>query len=185
MSILRPVVLSIAGFDPSGGAGLLADIKTFEANKVQGLGVVSALTFQNESTFEKVEWIEAEKIALQIEVLHQKNEFKYVKIGIIQNIDSLIFIINYLNKLINKRPIYIIWDPIIRASAGFEFHKAFQTEKLLEVLNGIFLITPNTEEAKFLTGMDDEKQAAEFLAKNCNVLLKGGHNVKEKGKDFL
>jgi len=49
---LRPYVLSIAGFDPSGGAGILADIKTFEAHHTLGLGVCSALTYQTESIFE-------------------------------------------------------------------------------------------------------------------------------------
>ncbi|MCL4482228.1 MAG: bifunctional hydroxymethylpyrimidine kinase/phosphomethylpyrimidine kinase, partial [Bacteroidetes bacterium] len=58
MAEINNCVVSIAGFDPSGGAGILADIKTFEANRVRGMGVLSALTFQNDILFEGMRWIE-------------------------------------------------------------------------------------------------------------------------------
>ena len=73
----RPTVLSIAGYDPCGGAGLLADIKTFEANKVYGLGVISAITWQNESSFEKVEWLNPNKIISQIALLLKKSKVEF------------------------------------------------------------------------------------------------------------
>ena len=60
MDANRPVVLSIAGFDPSGGAGILADIKTFEQHKVYGLGISTAQTIQTENTFIAIRW-QAEK----------------------------------------------------------------------------------------------------------------------------
>src|SRR3972149_10947273 len=85
----RPCVLSIAGFDPSGGAGVLADIKTFEQHKALGMGVVTGLTFQNDSEFDGVKWIETDEILKQIEVLARKFQFEFVKIGMVQNLETL------------------------------------------------------------------------------------------------
>ena len=78
----RHCVLSIAGFDPSGGAGVLADIKTFEQHKVQGMGVVTGLTFQNDSEFDGVKWVETTEIEKQIEILCRKFKFEFIKLGI-------------------------------------------------------------------------------------------------------
>src|SRR3954471_2687979 len=85
----RPYALSIAGFDPSGGAGLLADAKTFEANAVYGLGAVSALTWQNDIAFEKLEWTAPEKIIEQLQVLQARFPLQYVKIGLIESFQVL------------------------------------------------------------------------------------------------
>jgi hydroxymethylpyrimidine/phosphomethylpyrimidine kinase len=177
----RPCVLSIAGFDPSGGAGILADIKTCEQHKVLGMGVVTGLTFQNDSEFDGVKWIEINEIIKQIEVLTRKFKFRFIKIGMIQNSDVLEKIISRL-KINDSR---LILDPILKASAGFEIHKNFEKEKLISVLKSIHLITPNTDEVKILSGKSDEIEGAKELAKYCNVFLKGGHSEKNKGKDFL
>src|SRR4051812_8564103 len=98
--------LSIAGFDPSAGAGVLADVKTFEGNGVYGLGVVSALTWQNDKEFDKVEWIEVSKITSQIEVLLRRFDIKYVKIGLIENLMVLQEVVTFLKTNI-ERPIII------------------------------------------------------------------------------
>src|SRR5580704_12896311 len=117
----RSYVLSISGFDPSGGAGMLADIKTFESNKVYGLGVISANTLQNDEEFTKVDWIPVDKIIEQIDILKKRFEFEYVKIGLIESLEVLNTIISYLTSHVSHPK--IIWDPILKASAGFEFHK--------------------------------------------------------------
>lgn len=181
----RACVLSIAGFDPSGGAGILADIKTFEANKVCGMGVVSAITFQNDVEFENVKWIETIDIIQQISVLLKRFEFACIKIGLIKNLDVFLEIITYLknNPTTIKAP--IIWDPIIKASAGFEFHELFDKEKLKLVLKNIFLITPNVNEVVFMAQVNQPLIAAQQLAQYCAVLLKGGHNTEEPGVDYL
>ena len=62
---MQKFVLSIAGFDPSGGAGVLADIKTFEQNGIQGFGVCTAITFQRDDYFDDVQWIPFKKIKKQ------------------------------------------------------------------------------------------------------------------------
>lgn len=176
-------VLSIAGFDPSGGAGILADIKTFEANRVRGMGVLSALTFQNDILFEGLKWIEADEILKQIAVLEKRFEFSVVKIGLIENLDVLEVVVKAIKQA--QPECRIIWDPIVRASAGFQFHSHFEREQLFSALENCFLITPNTEEAIFLAGIDDPMEAAQRLAKYCNVLLKGGHSKEEPGVDYL
>jgi len=174
-------VLSIAGFDPSGGAGILADVKTIEAHKVQGMGVVSALTFQNDAEFEGMKWISEEEILKQIMVLERRFEFAAVKIGLIQSLDVLDAVLLYCKQEASS----VIWDPIISASAGFEFHKKFDKGKLFSVLEKCFLITPNTNEVKFMTGINNPMEAAEELSGFCNVLLKGGHNQEDPGVDYL
>jgi hydroxymethylpyrimidine/phosphomethylpyrimidine kinase len=177
----RPYVLSIAGFDPSGGAGILADIKTFEANKTLGMGIISAITFQNDSEFENVKWIDAEEIKKQISILTKKFYFGFVKIGMIQNLDVLSFIASEFQTQNSK----LIWDPILKTSSGFEIHKNFEKEKLISVLKKLFLITPNIDEIKILTGEIDEVKGAKELSKYCNVLLKGGHANTERWKSGM
>ena len=177
----RPCVLSIAGFDPSGGAGVLADIKTFEQHKVLGMGVVTGLTFQNDSEFDGVKWLSTDEIIRQIEILSRKYKFKFVKVGMIQSLESLEAILSRLK----TKDLRLIWDPILKASAGFEIHKGFQKEKLISILKNIYLITPNIDEIKILSGENDEMKGAKELSKHCNVFLKGGHSKKNKGRDYL
>src|ERR1041385_3805048 len=177
----RPYILSIAGFDPSGGAGVLADIKTFEQHKVLGMGVVTGLTFQNDSEFDGTKWIAIDEIARQIEVLTRKYKFRFVKVGMIERLDVLEKIISFCR--LQAAGCQLVWDPILKASAGFEIHKDFEKEKLVSVLKNIHLITPNTGEIKILSGKSDEMEGAKELSKYCHVFLKGGHSEKNKGKD--
>lgn len=175
----RVSALSIAGFDPSGGAGILADIKTFEANKIRGMGALSAITFQNDIEFDNVRWLETTEILNQISTLQRRFKWNSVKIGLVKDLETLECIINSISTS------QIVWDPIIRASAGFEFHKTINNQQLIGVLKKIDLITPNIDEIKFLTGLTNPIEAAKELSKYCNVLLKGGHNEEEPGVDYL
>ena len=192
MEKLRPVALSIAGLDPSGGAGLLADIKTFEANKILGFGIASANTFQNDLEFKKVDWIELEKIIEQVELLKKRYEIKFLKIGLIENLEVLQKLINHLNPkshvtlsgVEGKHPI-IIWDPILKSSSGFEFHKKPNQQLLETICKDLYLITPNVPESIKLGNTEDAVQNAKHLSKFCNVYLKGGHDEKKIGRDHL
>jgi len=178
----RNCILSVAGFDPSGGAGLLADIKTFEAHNICGMGVMSALTFQNDAEFDDVKWIDAIDIVKQITVLKRRFKFIVIKIGLIQNLETLQTIGTHCPSSENC---WMIWDPVIRASAGFKFHEDFEGKKLFSLLQNIFLITPNIAEVKLLSGEEDPVQGARRLSAYCNVLLKGGHNTEDPGVDYL
>lgn len=172
----RPKILTIAGFDPSGGAGVLADIKTFESHKCLGFAVNTANTIQNENEFIVPNWVSEDEVFTQLEILLKEHKFEYVKVGLIPSID-------FFMKLVVKLDAKIIWDPILSASAGFDFKH--DLAQLREVLNKIFLITPNWKEVKQLSGNEDSLFGAEELGKYTNVYLKGGHNEKQLGKDFL
>ena len=179
----RPCVLSIAGFDPSAGAGILSDIKTFEYTGVYGLGVCSALTFQNDILFENINWISIDDIISQIEVLKKRFDFTAVKIGLIENLQCLDTLVDYL-KSVNKN-IKIIWDPILEASTGFKFHKEIDQKFLKKICSSIYLIIPNWIEVKKLTESDAALEGAEILSQYCNVYLKGGHSEEKTAKDIL
>ncbi len=170
MHTCRPYCLSIAGFDPCGGAGILADIKTFEQLGVYGLGVCTAVTYQNDTRFEGLHWLEADEIRRQLEAL-AVYDVQVVKIGIVENIERLEAIVNWVEGLFAG--CRIIWDPILKASAGFSFHSALKLD--IRLLKRLYLITPNREEYELL-GLDRFRELP--------VLLKGGHR-EEKGVDTL
>ncbi len=166
---------TIAGFDPSGGAGILADIKAFEHCKVYGKAVCTALTIQNEDSFEKPNWLPWEQIKAQLQVLSRVRNFDFIKIGLVESPQILEKIFKWLRK---KYPeAFIIWDPILKASAGFEFHKqnAVSWRKLFGYAN---LIMPNLPEAEFLGISNGSPRAA--------ILVKGGHSsASQKSEDLL
>ena len=117
----RPYVLSIAGYDPCGGAGVLADIKTFETIGVYGLAVTTGITYQNDHKFAGVHWLSKKKIKNQLYPLLEAYKVEYVKIGLIESLEVQSEVIELL--LGYNNDIKIIWDPILKASAGFSFHK--------------------------------------------------------------
>lgn len=178
----KPHTLSIAGFDPSAGAGVLSDIKTFESNGVYGLGVVSALTWQNDIEFEKVEWIEINKITSQVAVLLRRFDIRYIKIGLIENLNVLQQVIKFLHEKINK-PV-IVYDPVLKASAGFEFNNIIPGE-FLQMVEGVYCITPNIPEANMLFGVGDLQDKLEACSETVNIYLKGGHGNGSTVIDLL
>ena len=183
MPKIRPYVLSLAGFDPSGGAGLLADIKTFEAHKTLGLGVCTALTVQNDELFERVDWVGESQIMEQIDILFRRFKPKVVKIGLMSGKEMFQVIIH---RLLKYNPgIRIIWDPVLNASAGFSFHSQDDYISWKNLLEHVFLITPNWVEIQQLSQSGNAFEAAKAMTRNTNVFLKGGHNEEHPGKDYL
>lgn len=170
----KPFVLSIAGFDPSGGAGILADIKTFESIGVYGIGVCTAITFQNENTFKEVNWLSVEQILSQIDILFEKYSVDIAKIGLVKDMETLLAIIKHLKA--HNSSIKLIWDPILKASAGFEFHTEIDRRHLDMILKRIYLITPNIPEA--------EKLNVDAKSLECACLIKGGHH-SDNASDIL
>ena len=174
-------VITIAGFDPSGGAGILADVKTMEQHGVYGLGICTAITFQNENRIEKIKWLTDEEVIDQLKLIFETHTVTVAKIGIVRNVKMLNTILDFL--ISKNNAVKIIWDPVIKSSGGFDFHS--EKNDWLSSLKKIFLITPNISEAKFLTEIEDEEKAALYLAKQCNVLLKGGHSASDRSDDLL
>lgn len=183
MKYNRPIVLSIAGFDPTGGAGVLADVKTFEQHHCLGFGILSATTLQTETQVISVNWLSDQQIISQLEPLVSQNEVAAIKIGVIEQVHVLKKVVGWLRERISD--IFIVWDPVLSASGGMQFFAEWEQEKLFEVLKSVDLITPNALEVCRLASMDNESDAAEKLSSYCHVLLKGGHSVDHPGADRL
>jgi len=177
----RPYVLSIAGFDPSGGAGIAADIKTFEQHKVYGLSVVTSVTYQHESHFEDVKWLSIQEIRQQLEVLKLQYQPRCIKIGLVESFERLVQILQWIKW--NWPEAVVIWDPILSASAGFPFHDPQQARLQQLIPGSIQLITPNIPECQQLFGEIDTQQIANEY--NCAILVKGGHSTTDHVTDLL
>ena len=181
----RPFVLSLAGLDPSAGAGLLADIKTMEQIGVYGLGVCTALTAQNEDGVQAIRWTDFDFVLKQLESLFQKYAIKVCKIGIVPNWQFLEKLIHYL--LTYNKELKIIVDPIFRASAGFDFMPDQKSvQKHFFLLKKISLLTPNAIELRLMNPQKSTLEArARELSHHCSILLKGGHRKHALGVDQL
>lgn len=183
MSGNRPFVLSIAGFDPTGGAGVLADIKTFEQHQVTGFAITTANTIQTENEFLNIEWTNLSFVIRSIETLFQNYKISSVKIGIVPSL-------HYLNRILSTIKLLspttqIVWDPVLKSTTKFEFIKIEDRLDLNKVLSKIDLITPNYNEIEILfPGFVSDKL---WLLNEIptNILLKGGHNLAEIGTDQL
>jgi hydroxymethylpyrimidine/phosphomethylpyrimidine kinase len=184
MSENRPIVLTIAGFDPSGGAGVLADIKTFEQHKVYGLAINTANTIQTENEFQRIQWTPIDFVVESIITLLNNYPVTVVKIGIVPSLSYLNEIIFFLKK--HSPTIKIIWDPILKSSSEFNFLTLSSQQILIDILSQIDLITPNFDEIrKFNLEEKNTSTIASYYSKYCSVLLKGGHNPTETGVDYL
>lgn len=184
MSTNRPFALSIAGFDPSAGAGVLADIKTFEQHQVYGFAINTANTIQTENKFVDIQWTALEFVLQSIETLFEAYEIKAVKIGIVPSLNYLKSIVFLIKKLSPKTK--IVWDTVLKSTTEFDFLTIENQNDLVAILNEIDLITPNYNE---ILKLDSKEKSVEIsiekLSKNCAVLLKGGHHPTEVGTDYL
>lgn len=196
----RPIVLTIAGFDPSNGAGLTADVKTFETLKCYGLSVCTANTVQDDVVFKTCHWTPVEVISDQIEVMFKRFQINYVKIGILENWLTLSVLVD---KLLCLNPnVKIVLDPVLKSSSNFDFHpnvsssdfchtepvevdKNYIKNKLDEILSKIYLLTPNYNEIEQLYPEKSIEETIAFISSKTNLFLKGGHNEKAIGKDEL
>lgn len=179
MAKLRQNALVIGGFDPSAGAGVLADVKTMEQLRVYAMAVNTAHTIQSGSVFKAVNWLADDWIFDQLDILLETYVFKYAKIGLIPSFTFL----NQLLDRLQEHKIKVIWDPVLKASAGYDMQHDLGL--LTTVLEKVHVLTPNWMEVQALAGEKEALKAAEKLAKHCTVFLKGGHNEQHPGKDYL
>ncbi|WP_433835153.1 hydroxymethylpyrimidine/phosphomethylpyrimidine kinase [Flavobacterium anhuiense] len=179
MSTDRPFVLTIAGLDPSGGAGILADIKTFEQHKITGFAISTANTIQTENQFYEIQWTDLSFVIRSIETLFLNYKISVVKIGILSSLYDLNRIVSTIKLLSPSTK--IVWDPVLKSTTKFEFLNIESRLDLNKTLSKIDLITPNYHEAEILFP-DFTSNENEF---STNILLKGGHNEKALGTDRL
>ncbi len=178
-----PFALTIAGFDGSGGAGILADIKVFEAFGVYGQAVCTAMTVQNERSFSAPGWVPWEQIQAQLEKLQEIRSFHFIKIGLVENADVLAKIVAWVRK--NNPEAYLIWDPIMSASAGYRFFKEDNADAFFPIFAQMNLITPNQFEFAYLgLGVADSRDEV-AIGTQVSILLKGGHAQGDTATDVL
>ena len=186
---VRPYILTIAGFDPSGGAGVLADIKTIEALRCYGVAVSTANTVQNDNTFRNCYWTPIETIKEQLRILTERFPIKVVKIGVIEDWEKLNQIVDFLWSYNDQ--IKIILDPVLSSSSRFDFDESSQksnmrsTDLFEKILNKIYLLTPNYNEIQKLYPQKTIDNAILTIQHRTNLLLKGGHRDDNIGKDQL
>lgn len=171
------IVMSIAGVDPSGGAGILADIKTFQALGVYGTGIVTALTAQNPQKMYSLKAIETSYVEEQIDAILDTYNVEYIKTGMLYSTD----IIKSVSKKIREYNLKAVVDPVMVATSGGELAKNDLSQNLLKyLLPKAILTTPNVSEAEKLTNIkitneEEAKKACEKLGKTCNNIITGGH----------
>ena len=175
-----PVILTIAGFDPSGGAGLIADIRTVVAFGCTPVAAMTSLTMQNSEGVCGA--IHQTPEALRAQILPVIREFRVaaVKIGMLPTRESVLEVTRLLQETEMPAPVV---DPVLRSTSGYELIEPEAREVLLsELMSLARLITPNIPEAETLTGMritneSDMREAARKLREigARAVLIKGGH----------
>jgi hydroxymethylpyrimidine/phosphomethylpyrimidine kinase len=176
-----PHVLSIAGCDPSGGAGVLADIKTFSAHGCYGMGVVTALTVQNTQGVFRVAPVAPELVVAQIEALFADIEIDAVKIGMLATPQIAQAVAQALAR---AKAGNIVLDPVLAATQGAALGGAGLPEAIMGFLLPLAaVVTPNLFEAAALTktaqAQDTEgmaRQAGALVSYGAQAaLVKGGH----------
>lgn len=182
-------VLTIAGSDSCGGAGIQADLKTFSAHQVYGMSVITAVTAQNTQGVLAVEDISPEVVREQIDAIFQDIAVDAVKIGMVSKIPIIITI---AERLRYYQPKNIVLDPVMISKSGFDLlrpdAKKILIEKLLPLAT---IVTPNIPEAEQITeisiqNLSDMEKAARLIYDRGakNVLIKGGH-LKTDATDLL
>lgn len=169
--------MTIAGYDPSGGAGVLADIKTMEQLKTAGLAVCTAMTVQTESECLSLDWQPVESITETVQLLLKKYPVQAIKIGVVKDAAMLGEILEVISG--NNTGIKIVWDPVLKSTSEFAFFDLDTLQQLDKVLDKISLITPNWDEYQML----DKNNL--FEKSVCSVLMKGGHRKDRLGTDIL
>jgi len=173
-------VLTIAGSDPSGGAGLQRDLETFRDLKVRGLSVVAALTAQNSTVVRAIEPVSAGFLKRQVNALLEEFRIDAVKIGMTGSAENLRAIRILIKKYGLKK---VVLDPVMRSTSGRPLLDKDGIAELKALLPLVALVTPNLPEATLLTGIKevtDIKGMEEAVRRlhemgAPNVLVKGGH----------
>ena len=177
-------VLTIAGSDCSGGAGIQADLKTMTAHKVYGMSVITALTAQNTMGVYDILEATPEFVAKQLDSIFTDIRPDAIKIGMVSNSEIIKVIVD---KLVEYNAHNIVVDPVMVATSGSRLLNDNATDVLIhQLLPLATIITPNLLEAEVLcrfkiTSKADMVKAAKTISGQLNgaVLVKGGHSVSD------
>ncbi|MGJ0485304.1 MAG: bifunctional hydroxymethylpyrimidine kinase/phosphomethylpyrimidine kinase [Methylomicrobium sp.] len=177
MSITRPVVLCFSGHDPSGGAGVQADIETLVSHRCHAASVITALTEQDSRNVKKLLPQTPEDIVSQAHTVLADLDVKAFKIGLIGHYQ----VAEAIHSILQEHPqIPIVLDPVLAAGGG----KAMSDSNLLDAIVDLLLplttvLTPNSQEARTLAGLEDlDECGLALLEKGCTyVLITGAHET--------
>jgi hydroxymethylpyrimidine/phosphomethylpyrimidine kinase len=190
----RRVLLSIAGFDPSSGAGVTADLKVFAAHGFYGMACVTALTVQSTLGVRAVEPVAGKTVAATLQTLAEDVAFAGIKIGMLATAE----VCGVVGDFLDAHPqVPVVLDPVLRSSSGKDLLEAGGISILRErLLRRVNWITPNLDELAILTereiaGREDLPGAAENLMRlarqlgnsGLNILATGGH--LDRPDDYL
>lgn len=179
-------VLSIAGSDPSGGAGVQADLKTFAALGCYGMAVVTALTAQNTQGVRGIHDVPPDFLRGQLEAVFDDVRVDAVKIGMAGTADSIGVIADVLERY---KPAHIVLDPVMVATSGDMLLSSEAREVLVSKLFPLVsVVTPNIPEGEALLGRLPvfEDMAEDLLSLGCpSVFLTGGHGDGAFSRDIL
>lgn len=189
-AIQPPVVLTIAGLDPSGGAGILADIKTISAFGCYGVAAVTSLTFQNtQLVYGRLDQ-NGETARRQIDPLFEDFEIAAIKTGMLPSADVIRDVAAMIER--NLVPVIVV-DPVLRSSSGFDLVDDQAIDALTSRLFPLAgVVTPNVAEARRFTGVDIKNQAEMECAAAAilklgpkAVLITGGDADTDFSSDLL
>ena len=175
-----PALLTIAGYDPSGGAGVLLDTAVFRASGFPGLGIITAITVQNTVGVRSVTCVLAPTLRNQYEALARDARLGGIKVGMLGCAAQL----SAASRILRSNPrLPRVVDPILRSSSGKRLLEKAAVRRLLPELRGaVSVVTPNIAEAALLTGreaggLEKMKEAAERIsgAVEAAAVVKGGH----------
>jgi hydroxymethylpyrimidine kinase/phosphomethylpyrimidine kinase/thiamine-phosphate diphosphorylase len=183
-----PIVWTIAGSDSGGGAGIQADLKTFQALEVHGCSVITALTAQNTQRMTRTENVSPGMIEAQLLALQEDLAPVAIKIGMLGNATT----IKVVSEFLQQRDTYVVCDPVMVATQGGNLLEPDAFHIFREsLLPRVDLLTPNLDEAGSLLGRsldtpeEVERGAHELLTLGPKaMLIKGGHGCGERSADF-
>ena len=175
-----PVAMTIAGSDPSGGAGLQADLKTFAALRVYGFSVITAVIAQNSARVSQMQAVQPEMVAAQLETIVAERRPDALKIGVLASAAITKAVANGVEAL--KLPAPVL-DPVLVSSSGAHLLEPAAVRIMCgQLIPRCAIVTPNIPEAEVLSGIEiDGPMAMRSAARKIRklgaraVLIKGGH----------
>ena len=189
LNVAPPIVLTIAGFDPTAGAGIAADIKTFAAHNCYGVAAVTALTVQSTQGVKSVHDTPATELRAQLDALFDDVKFSAIKIGMLGHRGNAVVVAEFLDR---AGVANVVLDPVMKSTSGnADLVDAGGIKYIAEeLMKRATVVTPNIAEAEILSGMTIKDQAGmEAAARKIvergarAVVVKGGH--MDKAIDIL
>lgn len=183
------VLLSLAGFDPTSGAGVTLDLKVFHRHGFHGMGIPTALTIQNSRRVKKIHCLSAVYVLESYDYLRDDVKFSGIKIGMIGSKDNILAI----EKILSRNPkVPVVIDPVLKSSSGkWLLDKKSIPAYMASIQGKASLLTPNLEEAAWISGMkvaspEEMHASAEKIYEITSIpcLIKGGH-LPDQNVDIL